>query len=170
MPTKSDKNIIKEMEEYLEAAHKSGRASTKASNIGTSYLRERTYNYVLLFIKLGCKFIKKATSWEDLSKRHVAVFDPFQFSEAGSSVWFYPNKDIIKTIAEMIIKLIKKLGIPKGYDKRKFDSLLGPVGISPTKIEVTGTKGWIFKRKVTEEVPKTKKEILLELEAKVASL
>jgi hypothetical protein len=70
---------------------------------------------------------------------------------------------VLKTLAKEIIRLISAMGLPADSNDKKTLSRLLRQGLNISAIE---RKGVIFKK----EIHKPKERILLELEAKIASL
>jgi len=175
----SDKEVITLIEDYLRNSY-SNRDLFGARELAKLFSEKK---HLFSYVKLASLWIEKAKDWGDLYKRLQQIPSPLVEANKLDKIRL-PLADstgiktyFIKPIAKTVLRFLKEFDMPKGENKKLFEGILGYyIFINPNKkgyVETIAKKGLIFKKqvviKVPKEVPKTKKEIMLELEVKIAS-
>jgi hypothetical protein len=115
------------------------------------------------FIKIACSYVKNATSWKGLENAVSKAFGVFQASYQVSSFELIGSPIFKKALLRRVITLLKASGIPSDdSDRSKFETLFS----SYLMLSLTKSKGIIFRR----TTQKTEREIIVDLEAKLARL
>jgi hypothetical protein len=142
---------------YLEAYVKTDSRNTEAENKIGAMLGNP--EILVFFSKLVCVALGAAKDWDKLWHIHQIVRAPFSKHGFRSGDFFEKNfrfsKQIRKATGEKILKFLRNDKMPVTENAKK-------VMYSQFHIETTKTVGWWFKK----EVPKTRDEIILEVQTR----
>jgi hypothetical protein len=143
---------------YLEAYIKTASRNTEAENKIGAMLGDP--EILVLFTRLVCDALGTAKDWNQLWHIHQIVRAPFSKHGFRSGDFFEKNfrfnKQIRKATGEKILEFLRNDKMPITENAKK-------VMYSQFHIETTKTTGWWISKK---EVPKTRDDIILEIQTR----